>query len=57
MADDHAELDAQRAAIRDRYRAEQARLAAISDDAWAARRDDEVQLVRKVAAERRRSAA
>jgi hypothetical protein len=57
MADDSAELDPQRAAVRDRYRAEQARRAAMSDGEWAARREDEVKFVRDWAAERRRNAA
>jgi hypothetical protein len=55
MADD--QQDVQRAAVREWYRGEQARLAEISDAEWAERRDAEMLFVRDWAAQRRRSAA
>jgi len=47
MADDHADDEAARAAIRERYRAERARIAAIPAEEWAEQRDAEVRTVRE----------
>jgi hypothetical protein len=58
MTDEHAAAeDAERAAIRDRYRALRAQLAVLTDEEWAAERDAEVHIVREWAAQLRRSAA
>jgi hypothetical protein len=57
MTDEHAAEDAERAAIRDRYRALRAQLAVLTDEEWAAERDAEVHIVRERAAQLRRSAA
>src|SRR5262249_38089012 len=58
MTDEHAAAeDAERAAIRDRYRALRAQLAVLTDEEWAAERDAEVHIVHERAARLRRSRA
>jgi hypothetical protein len=55
MAD--GDQDAARAAVREHFQAERARLAAVGDDEWATRRAEEIRVVQEWAAAHRRSAA
>jgi hypothetical protein len=58
MANEHDTAeDAQRAAIRERYRALRAQLAMLTDEEWAAERDAEIRIVRERAAQLQHSAA
>jgi len=57
MAQDEDRRSAEWAEIHERHLGERERVAAISDQEWAAERDNEVRLVREWAATRRRSAA
>ena len=55
--EDREDREAMRAAVRERYLAHRARIDAIPDEEWAARRDAEIRIVEEWVAAKRRSAA
>jgi hypothetical protein len=57
MADEQDQRDTERAAIRERFRAERAQVAVLTDEEWVAERQDELRIVRERTAQLRLSLA